>query len=264
MLAAPRRAGLSGGVHGERDEEYAARQCSRPRTPELLRGARAIQAPDFVGMEHPAPLKLSWRGLVVAVQPRIRLTRSFDERSHSYLGYSLKLHGDLGGEERDFVVAVGRAAQAKHSFRRGDVMLGLGVRPMDTHLETADLYKVSALEILERGTAEAASGPPWHSLAPPLMVYRQRGHRRLDVRRYAEKCSSCVWGCEMAVEMIVDHWKPDVRKYRLETFCYGPLSCALYKAGPTRKVPGRKGMEWEEEDWVDRDAVSERADDPDS
>jgi hypothetical protein len=30
------------------------------------------------------------------------------------------------------------------------------------------------------------------------------------------------------------------------------------KAGPTRKAPGRKGMTWEEEDWVDEDAVSHR------
>lgn len=33
--------------------------------------------------------KISWQGLVVSVQPRIRLTRSFDERSHTYLGYYL-------------------------------------------------------------------------------------------------------------------------------------------------------------------------------
>ena len=36
-------------------------------------------------------------------------------------------------------------------------------------------------------------------------------------------------------------------------YSYGPKSCSLYRAGPTRKVPGRKGMSWEEEDWVDED-----------
>ena len=72
------------------------------------------------------------------------------------------------------------------------------------------------------------------------------------------ECSSCMWGCRMAVEMIIDQWKPSVKRYRYETFCYGPKSCPLYKAGPTRKVPGRKGMTWEEEDWVDEDAVSHR------
>jgi hypothetical protein len=62
----------------------------------------------------------------------------------------------------------------------------------------------------------------------------------------------------MAVEIIIDQWNPEKKKYRLETFCYGPKSCAFYKAGPTRKVPGRRGMTWEEEDWVDEDAVSHR------
>jgi len=35
----------------------------------------------------------------------------------------------------------------------------------------------------------------------------------------------------------------------------------LYRPGPIRKVPGRKGMTWEEEDWVDADATAHRADD---
>ena len=34
--------------------------------------------------------KLSWEGEVLAVHARIRLTRSFDQRSHSYLGYPLR------------------------------------------------------------------------------------------------------------------------------------------------------------------------------
>jgi hypothetical protein len=46
---------------------------------------------------------------------------------------------------------------------------------------------------------------------------------------------------------------------RFETFCYGPKACALYRPGPTRKVPGRKGVTWEEADWVDKDATAHRA-----
>jgi hypothetical protein len=48
---------------------------------------------------------------------------------------------------------------------------------------------------------------------------------------------------------------------RFETFCYGPKSCQLYRAGATRKVPGRKGMSYTEEDWVDEDATSHRGPD---
>ena len=98
-------------------------------------------------------------------------------------------------------------------------------------------------------------------MPPTLEVYRARGHRRLAARTYDTKCSACIWGCQMAVEMIVDHWNPSVRRYRRETFCYGPKSCTSYKAGPTRKVPGRKGMSWEEEDWVDDDATAHRGPD---
>jgi hypothetical protein len=62
----------------------------------------------------------------------------------------------------------------------------------------------------------------------------------------------------MAVEIIIDQWNPGRKKYREETFCYGPLSCPLHKAGPTRKVPGRKGMSWEEVDWIEAEGVSHR------
>jgi hypothetical protein len=39
------------------------------------------------------------------------------------------------------------------------------------------------------------------------------------------------------------------------------LSCKLYKAGPNRKVQGRKGMVYVEEDWVDQMMTEHR--DPD-
>lgn len=202
--------------------------------------------------------KTPFSGLLVAVQPRIRLTRSFDERSHTYLGYLLRVQGAIGSEQREFLVAVGEAAQAKHLFRAGDRVSGSGELVADLPTEIAELYKVSELKLLDRATDAAWNPPPWLSVPPPLPVYRERGHRRLDARTFDTKCTACIWGCRMAVEMIIDQWKPSQRRYREETFCYGPLSCPFYKAGPTRKVPGRKGMSWEEEDWVDEDAVGHR------
>jgi len=65
----------------------------------------------------------------------------------------------------------------------------------------------------------------------------------------------------MAVEMIIDQWNPSKRRYRTETFCCGPRSCPLYRPGPQRKVPGRRGMTYTEEDWVDEEATSRRAPD---
>jgi len=51
---------------------------------------------------------------------------------------------------------------------------------------------------------------------------------------------------------------PSKRRYRTETFCYGPRSCPLYESGLARKVPGRRGMTYTEEDWVDIEATSHR------
>jgi hypothetical protein len=114
------------------------------------------------------------------------LGRSFDQRSHTYLGYALRVRGNMGSEAREFL--------------------------------------------------EETPPPPWRGVAPPLSVYRERGHRRLAARTYEEKCTTCLWGCQMAVEMIIDQRNPSRRRYRTETFCYGPRSCPLYRSGPARKA----------------------------
>lgn len=207
---------------------------------------------------NPLQDKIHWEGLITAVQPRIRLLRSFDERSHSYLGYNLKVGGTIGPEQREFIVAIGKSAQAKYQFSVGDVVNGLCEFVADKRLEVAEFYKVSKLEVIDNNKDDKSTTPPWIGISPDLKIYRERGHQRLDIRTYESKCTSCIWGCKMPVEMIIDHWNPSKKRYRFETFCYGPKSCKLYKAGPTRKVPGRKGMSWEEQDWVDEDAVAHR------
>jgi hypothetical protein len=94
--------------------------------------------------------KLAWEGEILSVQPRIRLLRSFDERSHNYLGYILGIRRALGGEARKFVVALGKGASEKHRFRVGDRVLGAGEPVAGSRLETADIYKASGLKIIER------------------------------------------------------------------------------------------------------------------
>ena len=54
----------------------------------------------------------AWQGRVISIQPRIRLTRSFDERSHSDVGYGLRLDGTIGERGGEFLVGIGVAAQA--------------------------------------------------------------------------------------------------------------------------------------------------------
>ena len=164
--------------------------------------------------------KVEWQGEVLSVQPRIRLLRSFDERSHSYLGYVLRVLGTRGGEAGEFVVAVGKGAHEKHRFCVGDQVSGKGVPVADPRLETAELYKVSGLKFLARASEPEGSPPPFLGIPPALPVYRERGHRRLAARTYSTSCSTCIWGCEMAVEMIIDQWNPSEKQYRRETFCY--------------------------------------------
>jgi hypothetical protein len=205
--------------------------------------------------------KVAWAGVLVGVQPRIRLTRSFDQRHHSYLGYSLSVQGTVEGGEREFSLGIGKAVQAKHSLRAGDRVSGLAVAVADPRREAVDLYRLSALRVEQRGAESKEPAPPWQGEPPALEVYRARGHRRLDPRTYRARCQACIWGCRMPVELILDQWRPEVKRYRFETFCYGPKSCARYRAGPTRKVPGRRGMQWEEEDWVDEEATAHRGPD---
>jgi hypothetical protein len=203
-------------------------------------------------------VKIEWRGDLKGVQPRIRLTRSFDERYHTYLGYVLHVTGVVGDSSTEFSVAIGKGAHSKHAFRVGDTVSGVSEPVADPRLETAQFYKTSKLRIVKRGPEIDDASPPWLGIPPCLETYRSRGHRRLAIRTYDDKCRYCIWGCRMPVEMIIDQWNPSNRRFRFETFCYGPKSCSSYRAGPTRKVPGRKWMNWKEEDWVDEDATAHR------
>ncbi len=209
----------------------------------------------------PSTVKLEWHGTITSVQPRIQLTRSFDQRSHTYQGYLLGVHGTCGGSHGEFCVALGKAAYARHRFQPGDLVVGQGVPVANPRIEIAGAYKVSRLVLEGRPATETQQPPPWHGPLPELPIYRERGHRRLATRTYNASCTTCLWGCRMPVEMIIDHWNPSQRDYRTETFCYGPLSCPVYKPGPNRRVPGRRGMVYIEEDWVDEQDVEHR--DPD-
>jgi len=141
--------------------------------------------------------KAVWSGRVVAVQPRIRLTRSFDERSHTYLGYVLRIDGTGGAEAGAFLIAVGEAAHEKHRFQTGIELSGHSVPVEDQRKETAALYKTSGLKVVKNAEGETPAGPPFLGVPPNLATYRSRGHRRLDARTYDTKCTTCIWaaGC---------------------------------------------------------------------
>jgi hypothetical protein len=212
-------------------------------------------------MTVPTPLRTAWSGLILGVQARIDLERSFDQRFHSYLGFLLVVDGEADGERRSFSVRIGPGAQSKHGFRAGDRVSGVAHRVADAEAEVADFYRASALKLLSRPQGGAPLPPPWQGEPQELGVYRERGHRRLASQTYEGACATCQWGCRMAVKLVIDQWNPGVFRRRFETFCYGPKSCSLYRPGPRRQVPGRRGMSYTEEDWVDEEATSGRGPD---
>lgn len=154
--------------------------------------------------------KLSFSGQITSIQPRIRLTRSFDEVSHTYLGYAIKITGTIDDEETTFSIGIGKAAQSKFNFKVNDIISGVCLPVPDPDMEPVDYYKVSKLAKVAEGKQGSLS-TPWELVAPELEVFRD-----------------------------------------------GPLSCKLYKAGPNRRVEGRGGMVYVEEDWVDEANVAHR------
>jgi hypothetical protein len=204
--------------------------------------------------------RLDFSGEVVAIQPHVRMTRSFDQREETYLGYIVMLLGEVDAEEREFSVAIDESIQKKHQLRVGDVVAGKCVAVKGGDMGAGGFEDLSDLEVDHTDRPEYAA-PPWSGVPPDLATYRKRGFRRLNQRTYETQCIECIWGCHMAVEMIIDQWNPRLRRYRPETFCYGPKSCRIYKPGRARVVPGRKGMSWVEEDWVDEEMTRHRSDD---
>lgn len=134
--------------------------------------------------------KLQFKGTILSIQPRIRLTRSFDESSHSYLGYAIKILGTLDGSDREFSIGIGKAAHAKHQFEAGDEITGECVPVADERLEPVDYYKVSKLKKISEAIQKEQTPPPWETIPPDLDTYRGRGHRRLAARTYDTKCST--------------------------------------------------------------------------
>jgi hypothetical protein len=123
--------------------------------------------------------KSTFKGIIISIQPRIRLTRSFDEASHTYLGYAIKLDGEINNQHTIFSIGIGKAAHSKHQFKINDVISGECVPVPDPDLEPTQFYKVSKLKIISKSTTIGSISTPWELVPPELEVYRERGHRRL-------------------------------------------------------------------------------------
>ncbi len=182
--------------------------------------------------------KVNWRGKVVSVQPRTRVWRYVtDNRTHYHLGYNLFLEGDGSDHGKQFAVAISEKQQIKGLFRIGDMLEGTAWTKKHEEREFADYYRAGSLKLLDRVNKTFEDiPPPWIMVPPSLQTYEERGARLLSKSLWKTKCFKCIWANMANVEIQWDFDK-DIKKYRFETFCYGPKSCKYYKMGRPRAVP---------------------------
>lgn len=133
---------------------------------------------------------------IISIQPRIRLTKSFDEASHTYLGYDIKSENNLDDQQTIFSIGIGKAAHAKHQFKVNDIISAECLSIPEPDMELVRFYKLSKLKVISR-SEQGITSPPWELVLPELKAYREKGHRRLATRIYDNNCSSCMWvqGC---------------------------------------------------------------------
>lgn len=182
-------------------------------------------------------LKVNWQGKIVSIQPRTRVWRYLtDNRTHYHLGYNFFIEGDSSDGKKQFTVAVSEKQQ-KGLFRIGDSLQGTAWTPKYKEREFADYYKVGSLKLLGRlEENDESAAPPWIILPPSIQTYEERGARQLSKSLWETKCFKCIWANMANVEIQWD-FDRDIKKYRFETFCYGPISCKYYKMGRPRSVP---------------------------
>lgn len=181
--------------------------------------------------------KMKWQGRIISIQPRTRVWRYVtDNRTHYHIGYNFFLEGTSDEGLERFVVAVSEKQQLKDDFRIGDIISGTAWTKKYPEREYADYYRAGALKISERSTVLEETSCPWTGSLPEMEVYADRGARMLSKSRWNGKCFTCYYATMSNVEIQWD-FDRDIKKYRFESFCYGPKSCKHYKPGRDRSVP---------------------------
>jgi hypothetical protein len=182
--------------------------------------------------------KINWQGRIISIQPRTRVWRYLtDNRTHYLLGYNFFIEGQSSEAKRQFTVAISEKQQVKGFFRLGDTLEGTAWTKKYEEREFADYYRAGSLKLLARADEVFdAVPPPWIMMPPSIQTYEERGARLLSKRQWETKCLPCVWANMANVEIQWD-FDRDIKKYRFETYCYGPKSCKSYKMGRARTVP---------------------------
>ncbi len=182
--------------------------------------------------------KISWQGEIQSIQPRTRVWRYLtDNRTHYHLGYNFFIEGLCSEGKRQFVIAVSENQQSKGLYRIGDILSGTAWTKKYEEREFADYYRAGSIKINNRAIeGNIPAAPPWIKMPPSMETYQKRGARILSKRLWETKCFQCIWA-NMANAEIQWDFDKDIKKYRFESFCYGPKSCKSYRMGRPRSVP---------------------------
>jgi hypothetical protein len=168
-----------------------------------------------------ASARIRWQGQIESVQCRAWIWRyKMDNRTHHHLGFNLWVKGEVDGQEDRFIVAVSDTQHTKMQFRIGDVVKGTAWPCIKAKHDIADYYRAGRFKVLSRADIRPDHiGPPFTGLLPPIDTFRKRVGK--------------------------------VKRYRKETFCYGPKSCPLYDMGPPRPVQYFDEGSSMDEGWMD-------------
>jgi hypothetical protein len=202
--------------------------------------------------------KVHWSGIITAIQPRAWVWRyRMDNRTHHLTGFNVWLDGKAEGVAGRFSVAISAIQQAKLAFQRGDLASGTAWPVQGKKREVVDLYRAGALRLLKRPAADKQpASPPFTGLTPAMEVYERRGCRMLDSKLWVNACLSCIWANRSRVE--IEYNFGTSKRYRDETFCYGPRSCPLYEMGEPRLVPYKDASPSVDDGWMDETCIGGR------
>ena len=204
------------------------------------------------------PYKLEWKGTIRSIQPRTRVWRYLtDNRTHYHIGYNIFLEGECEEGLNAFSVAISARQQQKGMFRIGDIVQGTAWTKKYPQREFADYYKAGEIRVIERNIQAMDSICPWTGCIPSMEVYEERGARMLSMSLWKGKCFKCYYA-EMANVEIQWDFDRNIRKYRFESFCYGPKTCKKYKPGKFRAVPYKNRDSALDQGWLDEICTGNR------
>ena len=196
--------------------------------------------------------KIQWQGAIVSIQPRTRVWRYITHnRTHYHIGYNLFIEGADEFDSSSFVVAISEKQQQTGDFHIGDVVQGTAWTKEYPEREFADYYRAGSIKHISKAASNIMTiPPPWIMSPPDLQTYQDRGARMLSLSCWKTKCFRCIWASMSNVEIQWDFDK-NIKKYRFESFCYGPKSCKYYKMGRARAVPYKGRDSALDEGWLD-------------